>query len=178
VVAWVATGGMVFALLSSSKLVEKLVGFYVPLYPTDVDIEKPPEGLSPSELKEYADNAIQVVLAELPNGNYWVRWGFTLSTICAAVIVFAFVRLRDEFALSRWLSVRVLCYFGVLSYAIYITHYQLFQLMDPGFQGGPKWIPIKLLAAYLVGAALHRFVERPALRRYRHRFVHSTASTR
>lgn len=178
VVAWVATGGMVFALLSSSKLVEKLIGFYVPLYPTDVDIEKPPEGLSPSELKEYADNAIQVVLAELPNGNYWVRWGFTLSTICAAVIVFAFVRLRDEFALSRWLSVRVLCYFGVLSYAIYITHYQLFQLMDPGFQGGPKWIPIKLLAAYLVGAALHRFVERPALRRYRHRFVHSTASTR
>jgi peptidoglycan/LPS O-acetylase OafA/YrhL len=175
--AWIATIGMVIALLSSSKLIQALGGPYVPLYPTDVDIEAPPEGLSPTELKAYADNAIQAVLAQLPDGNYWVRWGFTLSTLCAAVIVFAFVRLRDDFALGRWLSGKTLCYFGVLSYAIYITHYQLFKLMDPGFQRGPKWIPIKLLAAYLVGAALHRWVEKPALRKYRQRFTHTPATT-
>lgn len=168
---WVALAGLVFALTSSSKLIDRLGGFYVPLYPTNVDIEDPPDGLSPTELRDYANDAIQTILAEIPKGNYWVRWGFTLATACSAVVVFALVRLRGEFRLHRWLSGRFICYLGVLSYATYISHYQLFKLIDPGFTRGPKWIPIKMLLAFLIGAALHKWVERPAMRRFRQRFV-------
>lgn len=168
---WIATGSFVFALASSSKLVQKLIGFYVPLYPTDVDI-KIPDKMTPSEFKVIANEAIQQVLAQLPNGNYWARWGFTLSTASAAVLCLAFVRLRDDFAISRWLSGRLLCYFGALSYVLYISHYQLFKLLDPSGNGGPKWVPIKLLAAYLVGAALHRWVEKPSAKRLRRRLIH------
>lgn len=171
VAAWIAFVSFVFALLSSSKLVEKVTGFYVPLYPTDVDIEVP-EHMTRAEFHQIANEAIQQVLAQLPHGNYWARWGFTLATASAAVLCLAFVRLRENFAVSRWLSGRLLGYFGALSYALYISHYQLFKLMDPAGNGGPKWIPIKLFAAYLVGAALHRWIEKPSIKRLRHRFTH------
>ena len=59
---WIAFAGLIFALLSSSKLIERLGGPYVPLYPTDVNIEAPPQNLSPDELRAYAHQAIQVVL--------------------------------------------------------------------------------------------------------------------
>jgi peptidoglycan/LPS O-acetylase OafA/YrhL len=171
IAAWVAFVSFVFALLSSSKLVEKVTGFYVPLYPTDVDIEVP-EHMTRAQFHQIANEAIQQVLAQLPHGNYWARWGFTLATASAAVLCLAFVRLRDNFAVSRWLSGRLLGYFGALSYALYISHYQLFKLMDPAGNGGPKWIPIKLFAAYLVGAALHRWIEKPSINRLRPRFTH------
>ncbi len=176
IAGWVAFGTFVFALLSSSKLVEKLTGFYVPLYPTDVDIEMPDKA-TPEEFKAIANEAIQQVLSLLPQGNYWARWGFTLATASAAVLCLAFVRLREQFAVSRWLSGRLLGYFGALSYALYISHYQLFWLLDPGGAGGPKWVPIKLGAAFLVGAALHKWVEKPALRKLRHRFTHQVVPT-
>ncbi len=176
VAGWIAFVTFIFAIFSSSKLVEKLIGFYVPLYPTDVDI-KMPEEATPAEFKAIANEAIQQVLAQLPDGNYWARWGFTLATASAAVLCLAFVRLRDRFAVSRWLSGRMLGYFGALSYALYISHYQLFWLLDPGGAGGPKWVPIKLGAAFLVGAALHKWVEKPALRRLRHRFTHQVVPT-
>ena len=175
--AWVAFCGFVFALLSSSKLVERVIGFYVPLYPTDVDIEIP-DKMTPAEFQVIANDAIQQVLAQLPEGNYWARWGFTLATASAAVLCLAFVRLRDDFAVSRWLSGRLLCYFGALSYVLYISHYQLFKLMDPSGTGGPKWIPIKLFAAYLLGAALHRWVEKPASKRLRRRFTRQPTVTK
>jgi peptidoglycan/LPS O-acetylase OafA/YrhL len=136
-----------------------------------------PDNASPAEFRALANEAIQQVLAQLPDGNYWARWGFTLATASAAVLCLAFVRLRNEFAVSRWLSGRLLVYFGALSYALYISHYQLFKLMDPSGDGGPKWIPIKLFAAYLVGAALHRWVERPMMRRLRPRFSHQPPPT-
>jgi peptidoglycan/LPS O-acetylase OafA/YrhL len=171
IAAWVSAVGFAFAMASSSKLVDKLIGFYVPLYPTDVDIEVP-DNMTREQFHRVANEAIQQVLAQLPDGNYWARWGFTLATASAAVMCLAFVRLRDDFALSRWLSGRMLGYFGALSYAMYISHYQLFKLLDPAGNGGPKWIPIKLFAAFLVGAALHRWVEKPALKKLRHRFTH------
>ncbi|MCO5317756.1 MAG: acyltransferase [Microthrixaceae bacterium] len=195
--AWVALVAFVFSIFSSSLLVERITGFYVPMYPGEeeaaeqlgIDPDDPPGGdlgdavadaigaqvgvdpddATKDEALQIANRAIGLVLEELPDGNYWVRWGFTLATASAAVLCLAFVRLRDDFALSRWLSARPLAYFGVLSYALYISHYQLFILMDPGFTGGPKWVPIKLLAAYLVGAGLHRWVEKPAMR-YRYLF--------
>jgi peptidoglycan/LPS O-acetylase OafA/YrhL len=168
---WIAFAGLIFALLSSSKLIERLGGPYVPLYPTDVNIEAPPQNLSPDELRAYADQAIQVVLREIPNGNYWVRWGFTLATLCSAIVVFALVRLRDDFRLTKWLSGRVVCYFGVLSYAIYISHYQLFKLIDPGFQHGLKWVIPKMVLAFALGIALHHWVEKPVMKRFRRRFT-------
>jgi len=176
IAAWVSAVGFAFAMASSSKLVERVIGFYVPLYPTDVDIEVP-ENMTREQFQQVANEAIQQVLAQLPHGNYWARWGFTLATASAAVMCLAFVRLKDDFPLSRWLSGRLLGYFGALSYAMYISHYQLFKLLDPAGDGGPKWIQIKLLAAFLVGAALHRWVEKPALRKLRHRFTHHPVQT-
>lgn len=173
---WIALVTFTFAILSSSKLVERLTGFYVPLYPTDVDIEIP-ENATRSEFQQLANEAIQQVLAQLPDGNYWARWGFTLATASAAVLTLAFVRLRDDFPVSRWLSGRVLGYLGALSYILYISHYQLFKLMDPAGDGGPKWIPFKMGAALLLGVALHRWVEKPAMRKLRHRFTHTVAKT-
>ena len=131
--------------------------------------------MSPDELRAYADHAIQVVLRDIPNGNYWVRWGFTLATLSSAVVVFALVRLRDDFQLTKWLSGRVVCYVGVLSYAIYISHYQLFKLIDPGFQHGPKWVIPKMVLAFALGIALHHWVEKPVMKRFRRRFTrHAT----
>jgi peptidoglycan/LPS O-acetylase OafA/YrhL len=176
VAGWISFVTFVFAILSSSKLVERLTGFYVPLYPTDVDIEIP-DNATRSEFQELANEAIQQVLAQLPDGNYWARWGFTLATASAAVLTLAFVRLRDDFPVSRWLSGRLLGYFGALSYVLYISHYQLFKLMDPAGNGGPKWIPFKLGAAFLLGAALHKWVEKPAMRKLRHRFTHQVVRT-
>ncbi len=175
--SWVALPSFVFALFSSSKLVERLFGFYVPLYPTDIDIEIP-ENATREQFQELSNDAIQQVLAQMPHGNYWARWGFTLATVSAAVLCLAFVRLRDEFAPTRWLSGRMLGYFGALSYALYISHYQLFRLLDPDGNGGPKWIPVKLLAAFLFGAALHKWVERPAARRLRPMFSPKAVATR
>ena len=175
--AWVAFPSFVFALFSSSKLVERLFGFYVPLYPTDIDIEIP-ENATREEFQELSNEAIQQVLAQMPHGNYWARWGFTLATASAAVLCIAFVRLRDDFAVSRWLSGRLLGYFGALSYALYISHYQLFRLLDPDGNGGPKWIPVKLFAAFLFGAALHKWVERPVARRLRPMFTPKVVAAR
>ncbi len=171
---WVALVTFVFAIFSSSLLVERIGGPYWPMYP-DEDVigeVEVPDDATRDEMMTIANDAIQKVLAELPNGNYWSRWGFTLATASAAVLCMAFVRLRENFALSRWMSTRFLAYSGALSYAMYISHYQLFRLMDPNFQGGPKWVLPKLLLAFLLGVALHKWVEKPAMR-YRHLFSRS-----
>ena len=171
VAGWAATIGFVFSVFSSSKLVERLIGFYVPLYPTDVEIDVPDDATR-EQFQAIANDAIQQILSQLPDGNYWARWGFTLATASAGVLCLAFIRLRDDFWVSRFLSGRVLGYLGVLSYAMYISHYQLFKLIDPAGNGGPKWIPIKLGLAFLLGVALHKWVEKPAMKKLRHRFTH------
>lgn len=175
--AWISLCTFVFAIFSSSKLVERVIGFYVPMYPTDEhvpalkDIDVP-EGATYDEFASAAHEGIQMILAEIPHGNYWPRWGFTLSTASAAILTFALVRLRDDFALGRWLSGRFIVYMGALSYIVYISHYQLFKLLDPDGTGGPKWLPIKIVLAFALGMVLHKWIERPAMRRFRHRFVH------
>lgn len=176
---WVALITFIFAIFSSSVLVERAGGPYWPMYPDEEVIGEVeiPDDASRTEALGIANQTIQEVLAEIPNGNYWVRWGFTMATASSAVLCLAFVRVRrEDFALSRWMSTRFLTYSGVLSYAMYISHYQLFRLMDPDFTGGPKWILPKLLLAFLLGAALHKWIERPAMK-YRYLFSRNPRPT-
>lgn len=181
-VAWVSLVLFVFAIFSSSALVERLGGPYVPMYPGEEQVpelagleDRVPDDADYDDFVAVANEGIQIALAELPNGNYWARWGFTLATASSAVLCFALVRLRDEFRLTKWLSGRRVVYLGALSYIVYISHYQLFKLMDPSGLGGWKWLPIKVVAAFLLGIALHKWVEKPAIRRLRHRFTHQVA---
>ena len=88
------------------------------------------------------------------------------------MLCFALVRIRDEFRLTKWLSGRLIVYLGALSYIVYISHYQLFKLMDPSGLGGWKWLPIKVVAAFLLGIALYKWVEQPIQRRFRKRLAH------
>src|SRR5690606_39526162 len=60
--AWVAFPSFVFALFSSSKLVERLFGFYVPLYPTDIDIEIPRSEEHTSELQSRENLVCRLLL--------------------------------------------------------------------------------------------------------------------
>lgn len=177
--AWVSLLLFVFAIFSSSALVDRVTGFYVPMYPGEEQVpelanleDKMPDDADYDDFVHVANEGIQIILAELPNGNYWARWGFTLATASSAVLCFALVRIRDEFRLTKWLSGRLVIYLGALSYIVYISHYQLFKLMDPSGMGGAKWLPIKVVAAFALGIALHKWVEKPALRRYRQRFTH------
>lgn len=177
-VAWVALVLFVFGIFSSSALIDRVTGFYIPMYPGEEQVpelanleDKVPDDADYDDFVAVANEGIQIALAELPNGNYWARWGFNLTTATSAVLCFALVRIRDEFRLTKWLSGRLIVYLGALSYIVYISHYQLFKLMDPSGLGGWKWLPIKVVAAFLLGIALYKWVEQPVQRRFRRRFV-------
>ncbi len=177
-VAWAALVLFVFGIFSSSALIDRVTGFYIPMYPGEEQVpelanleDKVPDDADYDDFVEVANEGIQIALAELPNGNYWARWGFTLTTSTSAVLCFALVRIRDEFRLTKWLSGRLIVYLGALSYIVYISHYQLFKLMDPSGLGGWKWLPIKVVAAFLLGIALYKWVEQPVQRRFRQRYV-------
>lgn len=118
-----------------------------------------------AEVDRLAGEAIQEGLKELPNRWYWVRWGFTLGSVGCGMMIFALARLRELWSLSAFLAWSPLRLLGRASYALYISHYQLYKIVEPVLVGGAKAQAVQKIAiALLVGFALHQWVEKPGMR--------------
>lgn len=88
------------------------------------------------------------------------------AVLAAGLVVAAVHGRRLPSAVARWLPVRL----GVASYAIYVVHLPLFQLLDEPRLGvgGVLLLAIRVLAAVGLGALVHVAVENP-VRFGRHR---------
>lgn len=120
-----------------------------------------------AEVNRIADQAIQEGIEELPNRWYWVRWGFTLGSLSGGMMVLAAARLSEsgDWSVNRFLSIPLFRSLGRASYALYISHYQLYPVIAPILPGGPKIQAIgKILVALAVGYAIHIWVERPGMK--------------
>lgn len=171
VIGVVGTLMLVVSLASSPEILrERGIDVGVPFLPefsqqTTDRITEAHERRDTAEVDRLAGEAIQQGLDELPNRWYWVRWGFTLGSIGCGMMIFALARLRDLWRLSVWLSWSPLRVLGRASYALYISHYQLYKIVEPVLIGGPKLQAVeKIVIAVLVGFALHQWVEKPGMR--------------
>jgi peptidoglycan/LPS O-acetylase OafA/YrhL len=152
VAGWAALTILLAVWSMSLVPVRKVIGVYVPFIP------EPPEGLSDQAAFEH-------VITELPLGNYWIRWGFTVSIWVTAVLVFVFAREKD-WIVGRALSVRPVRLVGRMSYVLYLFHtLPLWLVVYP--MGGN--IVVRVVMAWILAFALstpvYLFVEKRALQR-------------
>jgi peptidoglycan/LPS O-acetylase OafA/YrhL len=167
VVAWVALFGLTFSLFSSSEVLMDKFGFgwaFTPSLPKRIQdaAKNIKPGHYPSTL---VNQAMAAELARVHDQWYWVRWGFTLGSLSSAILVLCLVRLGPTFSINRLLSFPVLRYLGRASYALYISHYQLYILVGGSLVGGPKMQALeKIVLALIVGLAIHQWIEKPALK--------------
>lgn len=159
----VALGGALLSWWTSSQFLINKFGFGVPFLPleeelADIDLEA-------DNVMDQANNLLQEGLAALPDGNYWVRWGFTLGSISVAIVVFALARLRDDWWFAKLLQMRPLTYIGAASYALYISHYPLYLMIDGFLPGPPKVVAMgKIVIGLGVGLLIHHHIEIPSMK--------------
>lgn len=174
VAGWIAAAALVTSWFTSSDILRDKFGFGVPFHPLVEDL---PEFDTLGEAKDAFPMLLSDGLAKLPEGNYWVRWGFTLGSLSLGVLVFAFARLRDDWALYRWLSWRPLTYLGGASYALYISHYQIYILFGGFLPGGEKPQALgKIILGLGIGLLIHHHVEMPMMK-LKNRFSVLTPAT-
>ncbi len=159
---WVAVGTLMLSWWTSSDILRDKFGFGVPFHPLVEDL---PDFDTFGEAKAAGPELLRAGLADLTEANYWVRWGFTLGSLSLGVIIFTLARVRTDWVIYRILSWRPLTYLGGASYALYITHYQVYILFGPIMPGGekPKAVLLMLLAL-AIGLLLHHHVEMPMLK--------------
>jgi len=171
VIGVVGTAMLVVSLTSSPEILRNQgVDVGVPFLPefseqVTEEITAAHERRDNAEVDRLAGEAIEEGLKELPNRWYWVRWGFTLGSLGCGMMIFALARLRDLWRFSVLLSWSPLRVLGRASYALYISHYQLYKIVEPVLIGGPKVQAVEKIAiALIVGFALHQWVEKPGMR--------------
>ncbi len=151
-VGWAATAVLLVVWSMSLEPVKKLFGVYVPFIPE-----------APEHLSDQA--AFDHVMAELTQGNYWIRWGFTLTVWTSAVIVFVLARQKD-WLVARVLSVRPVRLVGRMSYVLYLFHtLPLWLVVYP--MGGNIVVRVVLawILAFALSTPVYLFVEKRALKR-------------
>lgn len=101
---------------------------------------------------------------DLSDGLYWGEFGFTICSLCTAVVVFAMVRTPEHW-LRPVLSWKPALIVGVRSYAIYLIHVPLFVILVNFVPGNPAVAVILYLPVLvLTTEAGHRYVERPLMK--------------
>jgi peptidoglycan/LPS O-acetylase OafA/YrhL len=149
---WAALGVMLLTWSLSMESVRKLNWFFVPYTPD------PPEGLS--------DQAVfRFVLDELPNGNYWVRWGYTVTIWTTVILVIVLAR-EQRWPVARALSVRPLRLLGRMSYVLYLFHtLPLWLIVFPMAPNLPTRIVLAWALSLAISAPVYLAIEKHALRR-------------
>lgn len=100
----------------------------------------------------------------LSDGLYWGEFGFTVSSFCTAVVVFAMVRTPDHW-LRPILSWKPALVIGVRSYAIYLIHVPLFVILVNFVPGNPAIAVLAYLPMLVLTTEVgHRFVEKPLMK--------------
>lgn len=91
------------------------------------------------------------------------RGGIAVHAVASAVVVVAAADGRLVAALGR---LRPLVALGGCSYGVYVVHWPLYVLLDPGRTGldGPALLAVRLAATLAVASALHVLVEQPVRR--------------
>lgn len=152
VVGWAALTVLVVTMSYSMEPVRKVFGVYVPFIP------ETPTGMSDQA-------AFRVVMKALPEGNYWIRWGFTATIWSTCVLVLVLAR-QKEWIVGRALSVRPIRLVGRMSYVLYLFHtLPLWLIVYP--MGGNIVVRVLLawILAFAVSTPVYLFVEKWAMRR-------------
>ncbi len=102
--------------------------------------------------------AVLLVVPFFPAG--YTHPGLSTVLVCAATLCLILAR---NTALDRFLPVRILAWFGDISYSLYLVHWPLFALLQNVHIG---YIPIRfrlaaLLLSVLLAALQYRYIENP-----------------
>ena len=100
---------------------------------------------------------------------------YTVQGVALTPLLYLVTHYPDRL-LTRPLNHPVLVHLGTLSYALYLVHSAVIEIVRPHLRGGRLIVwPVCGLASYLVALALQRLVERPFLAlRDRHRVARGT----
>lgn len=113
-----------------------------------------------------------------PVGNFALKQSLSLDTIFTVagallVVPAVFVKreVRDRGALRAFLNIPVIAYLGVVSYGMYLWHYQIIQMVRSDWFGWPELggravvlFPIAFVLTLAVATASWYLLERPILR--------------
>ncbi|MEZ5322453.1 MAG: acyltransferase [Microthrixaceae bacterium] len=101
-----------------------------------------------------------------PHGFYWIQWGNSAADWAAAAITLCAFRVPDWWP-NRFLSVRLWVWTGgLLSYALYIWHVpvqELLRALLPASTPKPLWVVLAVTVPFAFAYPSYRFVERRAL---------------
>lgn len=89
--------------------------------------------------------------------------GFSLFAISATAIILQ-IALEPLAALTRGLRNPWLVWIGKRSYGIYLWHWPIFKLAKAGSRGPWVFIPLALVATFIIATASYRYIESPFLR--------------
>jgi peptidoglycan/LPS O-acetylase OafA/YrhL len=128
-----------------------------------------PSRISRAALPAGATLVAFVVLVRLSDG--WLYYGgLTLAALATAFLIAALVVAPDS-AAGRLLSLSALRGLGRISYGLYLWHWPVFLILNPG-ELGLAWLPaqvVRISVSIAVAIASYFLIERPFLR-LRHRF--------
>ena len=90
------------------------------------------------------------------------RGGFLLVAIAVAAVLATIVE-SPEGKLARWLSLRPLCYAGIISYGLYLWHWPVFLFLTHSRTGlsGPWLFAARMALTIGIAALSYRYVEHP-----------------
>ncbi len=122
--------------------------------------------------------AVLVVSAVVatPDAAWLFSGGFTLIAAASAAVVLAFT--GDAGPLARVGDIRVLRWFGMISYSLYLWHLPIYLWTVRAMPDAPLWqiVAVAVPAAIAAGALSFHLVERRTLAGWRRRVAHATAS--
>jgi peptidoglycan/LPS O-acetylase OafA/YrhL len=141
---WVATAVLFFSVWASTGVMAKL-GWDHPFVP-----------------KNFAD---LLESGTRPKGIYWMQWGHTAAAWSMAVITLCAFRLSDWWP-NKFLSLKPLVWIGgILSYALYLWHVPIQELMHAllGPLPRPVWVVLAVIVPFVAAYPTYVFVEKRAL---------------
>ncbi len=101
--------------------------------------------------------------AQLADGLYWPRFGFSAALMCSVCLVWGLARTRGHWS-ERMLSASWLCAVGRRSYGIYIIHFPLAMILLNLFPGTPAvGVLLYLPMLWLTTELAHRYLEKPLM---------------
>lgn len=88
------------------------------------------------------------------------RYGFALSGMAAAVVIFHLVQSPQSF-LNKALSLPIVTYVGKISYGLYLLHYPIYHFITEGMPNSTFLVrvPIKLTLTFLAAIACYHLFE-------------------